>query len=71
MAKYDHGGGCACGLQYECDCRQDSRCKPEYTIKYLIAKLKEKEKVFLEAKRELDLFTNKYYKTLKKINPGS
>ena len=20
MAKYDHGGGCACGLQKECDC---------------------------------------------------
>jgi len=20
MAKYDHGGGCACGLQSECDC---------------------------------------------------
>lgn len=21
MAKYDHGGGCACGLQKECDCQ--------------------------------------------------
>lgn len=20
MAKYDHGGGCPCGLQKECDC---------------------------------------------------
>lgn len=20
MAKYDYGGGCACGLQRECDC---------------------------------------------------
>lgn len=20
MAKYDHGGGCPCGLQRECDC---------------------------------------------------
>lgn len=23
MAKYDHGGGCACGLRRECDCSQD------------------------------------------------
>lgn len=21
MAKYDHGGGCPCGLQKECDCK--------------------------------------------------
>jgi len=21
MAKYDHGGGCACGLRKECDCK--------------------------------------------------
>lgn len=25
MAKYDHGGGCACGLQRYCDCGQDTR----------------------------------------------
>ncbi|QIG68668.1 putative NTP pyrophosphohydrolase MazG-like protein [Rhizobium phage RHph_TM3_3_14B] len=24
MAKYDHGGGCACGLQRECDCENSS-----------------------------------------------
>lgn len=22
MAKYDQGGGCACGLQKECDCKE-------------------------------------------------
>lgn len=22
MAKYDHGGGCPCGLQKECDCEK-------------------------------------------------
>lgn len=25
MAKYDQGGGCACGLQRECDCGSDMR----------------------------------------------
>ncbi|WP_245422901.1 hypothetical protein [Rhizobium sp. S9] len=24
MAKYDHGGGCACGLQRECNCQNSS-----------------------------------------------
>ena len=24
MAKYDHGGGCACGLEKVCDCKIDS-----------------------------------------------
>ena len=27
MAKYDYGGGCPCGLQYECDCGEDTRTK--------------------------------------------
>lgn len=30
MAKYDHGGGCACGLQRYCDCGVGY----EYDVKY-------------------------------------
>lgn len=33
MAKYDHGGGCACGLQKECDC---SASNPTETNTYTL-----------------------------------
>jgi Domain of unknown function (DUF5664) len=32
MAKYDYGGGCACGLQAECDCEHAGKTVPKAII---------------------------------------
>jgi Domain of unknown function (DUF5664) len=32
MAKYDYGGGCACGLQAECDCAHGGHTVPEHIV---------------------------------------
>lgn len=36
MAKYDHGGGCACGLQKTCDCEQGEKPVPKIELELSI-----------------------------------
>lgn len=54
MAKYDHGGGCACGLSRFCDCEnatpQDRKDREEYDRLY---GKKEKPKMALKQMEEL------------------